>query len=66
MFLTAYSFESPSIVPEEIENFTLSKTRLNKTNIIYSDERVLCVRIKEKMVGYIFDSPGITPRLTVI
>ncbi|KKA21975.1 Polynucleotide 5'-hydroxyl-kinase grc3 [Rasamsonia emersonii CBS 393.64] len=42
-------FESPSNVPEEIENFTLSKTRLNKTNVVYSDERVLCVRIKEKM-----------------
>ncbi|KAL1967595.1 hypothetical protein VTN77DRAFT_3110 [Rasamsonia byssochlamydoides] len=42
-------FESPSNLPAEIEDFALSKTRLNKSNVVYSDESVLCVRIKEKM-----------------
>lgn len=42
-------YESPTI-PAEIQNFPLSKTRLNKNNIVYSDEHKLCVRIKEKMV----------------
>lgn len=30
--------------------FPLSKIRLNKSNIVYSDEHTLCVRIREKMV----------------
>lgn len=34
----------------EVENFPLSKARLNENNIVYSDEHTLCVRIKEKMV----------------
>lgn len=30
--------------------FPLSKIRLNKNNIVYSDEDTLCVRIQEKLV----------------
>lgn len=30
--------------------FPLSKMRLNKSNIVYSDEHTLCIRIREKMV----------------
>lgn len=36
----------------ETQNFPLSKARLNRNNIVYSDEHTLCVRIKEKMVCY--------------
>jgi len=44
-------YESPTTqIPAEIQNFPLSKTRLNKNNIVYSDEHKLCVRMKEKMV----------------
>ncbi|KAL1886115.1 Polynucleotide 5'-hydroxyl-kinase grc3 [Paecilomyces lecythidis] len=43
------SYESPTNVATEIENFPLSKTRLNKSSIVYADENRLCVRIKEKM-----------------
>ncbi|XHF97476.1 Polynucleotide 5'-hydroxyl-kinase grc3, variant 2 [Aspergillus wentii] len=32
-----------------MQNFPLSKARLNKKSIAYSDEQTLCVRIKEKM-----------------
>ncbi|KAL4895556.1 polynucleotide 5'-hydroxyl-kinase grc3 [Aspergillus ambiguus] len=42
-------YESPADTPALVEAFTLSKTRLNKSNIVYSDEHTLCVRIKEKM-----------------
>lgn len=45
------SYESASNLPEEVENFALSKTRLNKKNFVYGNESTLCVRIKEKMVG---------------
>jgi len=44
-------YESASNLPVEVENFALSKTRLNKKNIVYADKHTLCVRIKEKMVG---------------
>ena len=44
-------YESPATqIPAEIQNFPLSKARLNKNNIVYSDEHTLCVRIREKMV----------------
>ena len=36
--------------PAELQNFPLSKARLNKSNIVYSDESTLCVRIKERTV----------------
>jgi hypothetical protein len=48
--LTIYSYESPADDVPEVQNFPLSKTRLNKSNIVYSDEHTLCVRIKEKTV----------------
>ncbi|KAJ6092530.1 hypothetical protein N7486_007819 [Penicillium sp. IBT 16267x] len=40
--------ESPTETPIELQNFTLSKARLNKNSIVYADENVLCIRIKEK------------------
>ncbi|KAJ5239597.1 hypothetical protein N7468_004216 [Penicillium chermesinum] len=42
-------YESPAETPAELQNFPLSKTRLNKSNIVYSDETTLCIRIAEKM-----------------
>ena len=42
-------YESPD-APAEVENFPLSKGRLAKSNIVYSNKDVLCVRIREKMV----------------
>ncbi|RAK77190.1 putative RNA processing protein Grc3 [Aspergillus fijiensis CBS 313.89] len=42
-------FESPADTPVQLQEFPLSKTRLNKNNVVYSDEHRLCVRIKEKM-----------------
>ncbi|GAB1215075.1 Polynucleotide 5'-hydroxyl-kinase grc3 [Aspergillus terreus] len=42
-------YESPADTPALVEAFPLSKTRLNKSNIVYSDEHTLCVRIKEKL-----------------
>ncbi|PYI07266.1 hypothetical protein BO78DRAFT_367178 [Aspergillus sclerotiicarbonarius CBS 121057] len=42
-------YESPADTPVQVQDFPLSKTRLNKNNIVYSDEHRLCVRIKEKM-----------------
>lgn len=42
-------YESPADTPAELQNFPLSKGRLNKGNIVYSDDSTLCVRIKEKM-----------------
>ncbi|RAL10339.1 putative RNA processing protein Grc3 [Aspergillus homomorphus CBS 101889] len=45
----ADEFESPADTPVQLQEFPLSKTRLNKNNIMYSDEHRLCVRIKEKM-----------------
>lgn len=45
-----YSYESPADDVPQVQNFSLSKTRLNKSNIVYSDEHTLCVRLKEKTV----------------
>ncbi|PLB35662.1 putative RNA processing protein Grc3 [Aspergillus candidus] len=42
-------YESPAEFPVQVQEFPLSKTRLNKSNVVYSDEETLCVRIKEKM-----------------
>lgn len=42
-------YESPAETPAELQNFPLSKGRLNKGNIVYGDDSTLCVRIKEKM-----------------
>jgi polynucleotide 5'-hydroxyl-kinase GRC3/NOL9 len=50
--LTFNSYESPTRIPADAENFTLSKTRLNLNDVVYSDEQTLCVRIKEKMVRF--------------
>lgn len=46
----ADGYESPTETPAELQNFPLSKARLNKSNIVYSDESTLCVRIKERTV----------------
>lgn len=43
-------YESPAETPAELQNFPLSKARLNKSNIVYSDESTLCIRIKERTV----------------
>ncbi|RHZ68303.1 putative RNA processing protein Grc3 [Aspergillus thermomutatus] len=45
----AEGYESPADDVPQVQDFPLSKTRLNKSNIVYSDEHTLCVRIKEKM-----------------
>ncbi|KAJ5735157.1 uncharacterized protein N7483_000282 [Penicillium malachiteum] len=45
----ADGYESPAETPVELQNFPLSKARLNKNNIVYADEDTLCIRIKEKM-----------------
>ncbi|KAJ5499660.1 Pre-mRNA cleavage complex II Clp1 [Penicillium expansum] len=44
----ADGYESPAETPAELQNFPLSKARLNKSNIVYSDESTLCIRIKER------------------
>ncbi|KAJ5341234.1 Pre-mRNA cleavage complex II Clp1 [Penicillium brevicompactum] len=44
----ADGYESPAETPAELQNFPLSKARLNKSNIVYSDENTLCIRIKER------------------
>lgn len=46
----ADDYESPAEIPAELQNFPLSKARLNKSNIVYSDESTLCIRIKERTV----------------
>ncbi|KAL2809206.1 hypothetical protein BJX63DRAFT_406599 [Aspergillus granulosus] len=46
---TEDGYESPADTPALTIEFPLSKTRLNKNNIVYSDEHTLCVRIREKM-----------------
>jgi polynucleotide 5'-hydroxyl-kinase GRC3/NOL9 len=46
----ADGFESPTETPAELQNFPLSKSRLNKKEIVYADANTLCVRIKERMV----------------
>lgn len=43
-------YESPADTAVQVQDFPLSKARLNKNSIVYSDEHRLCVRIKEKMV----------------
>ncbi|EKV06892.1 RNA processing protein Grc3, putative [Penicillium digitatum] len=52
----ADDYESPAEIPAELQNFPLSKARLNKSNIVYSDESTLCIRIKERtnlaLLGY--------------
>ncbi|KAJ5103745.1 Pre-mRNA cleavage complex II Clp1 [Penicillium argentinense] len=45
----ADGYESPADTPAELQNFPLSKARLNKSKVVYADEGALCVRIKEKM-----------------
>ncbi|KAJ5132355.1 hypothetical protein N7448_006513 [Penicillium atrosanguineum] len=45
----ADGFESPAETPAELQNFPLSKSRINKKDIVYADDSTLCVRIKEKM-----------------
>ncbi|KAI3176949.1 hypothetical protein DTO027I6_1857 [Penicillium roqueforti] len=44
----ADGYESPAETPAELQNFPLSKARLNESNIVYSDESTLCIRIKER------------------
>lgn len=46
----ADGYESPAETPAELQNFPLSKARLNESNIVYSDESTLCIRIKERTV----------------
>jgi polynucleotide 5'-hydroxyl-kinase GRC3/NOL9 len=46
----ADGYESPADTPAELENFPLSKARLNKNNVVYSDGNTLCVCIKERTV----------------
>jgi polynucleotide 5'-hydroxyl-kinase GRC3/NOL9 len=46
----ADGYESPAETPAELQNFPLSKSRINKKDIVYADASTLCVRIKEKMV----------------
>ena len=46
----ADGYESPADTPAELQNFPLSKARLNKSNIVYADDDTMCVRIKEKTV----------------
>jgi polynucleotide 5'-hydroxyl-kinase GRC3/NOL9 len=46
----ADGYESPAETPAELQNFPLSKARLNKSNIVYSDESTLCLRLKERTV----------------
>lgn len=46
----ADGYESPTHAQVELQNFPLSKVRLNKSNIVYGDGNTLCVRIKEKTV----------------
>ncbi|OOQ86539.1 Polynucleotide 5'-hydroxyl-kinase grc3 [Penicillium brasilianum] len=44
----ADGYESPADTPAELQNFPLSKARLNKSNILYADDNTMCIRIKEK------------------
>lgn len=46
----ADGYESPADTSTELQNFPLSKARLNKDTILYADEATLCVRVKERMV----------------
>ena len=46
----ADGYESPADAPAELQNFPLSKMRLNKNKVLYSDESAFCVRISEKTV----------------
>ncbi|KAJ5933356.1 hypothetical protein N7454_005685 [Penicillium verhagenii] len=44
----ADGYESAAETPIEMQNFPLSKARLNKNKIVYSDESTLCIRIQER------------------
>ena len=44
------NYESSTSAPAEVENFPLSRYRLNKADIVYSNKNVLCLRIREKTV----------------
>lgn len=46
----ADGYESPADTPAELQNFPLSKARINKSNIVYADDSTLCIRINEKTV----------------
>lgn len=46
----ADGYESPAETPAQLQNFPLSKARLNKSNIVYSDENTICIRLKERTV----------------
>lgn len=46
----ADGYASVADTQAELQNFPLSKARLNKRNIIYADDDTMCVRIKEKTV----------------
>lgn len=46
----ADGYESPADTPVELQNFPVSKARINKSNIVYADNSTLCVRIREKTV----------------
>lgn len=46
----ADDYESPADTPAELQNFPLSKARINKSNIVYADYSTLCVRIKDRTV----------------
>lgn len=46
----ADGYESPAETPAQLQTFPLSKARLNKSNIVYSDESTICIRLKERTV----------------
>lgn len=46
----ADGYESPADTPAELQNFPLSKARINESNIVYANDSTLCVRIKERTV----------------
>lgn len=48
--LTFSSHTTPSRIHSTAENFTLSRNKFRKSDIVYSDEHMLCVRLKEKTV----------------
>ncbi|KAL5343409.1 hypothetical protein BJX70DRAFT_354101 [Aspergillus crustosus] len=47
--VTEDGYESPADTSAVTMEFPLSKIRLNRSNIVYSDEDTLCVRIREKL-----------------
>lgn len=48
----ADGYQLPVDTPAALQDFPLSKIRLNKTNIVYADENTLCVRIQEGKVWF--------------